>query len=150
MTRYTAVCRRSGDWWAISVPELKGVHSQAKRLEQVEDMARDAIASFLDVAPGSFDIDVRAEVPDEVEVALAARLAAEEAEQRANQATIDAVHTLLGSGLTVRDAGRLLHISPQRVSQISQMFKVDSETVTRWGKAARNAKELGEKPVNVA
>lgn len=61
MTRYTAVCRRSGDWWAISVPELKGVHSQAKHLEQVDAMAREAVALFLDVTPGSFRVSVQPE-----------------------------------------------------------------------------------------
>jgi predicted RNase H-like HicB family nuclease len=126
VTRYTAACRRSGNWWAISIPELKGVHSQAKRLDQVEQMARDAIAVFLDVARDSFDIDVQPEVPDEVATALAARIAAVAAERRATQATIDAVATLLGRGLTVRDAGRLLHLSPQRISQLAP--KRDAET----------------------
>ena len=51
MTTYTAVARRAGDWWAISVPELKGVHTQARRLSRVEAMARDAIALMLDVPP---------------------------------------------------------------------------------------------------
>jgi len=32
--QYTARCQRSGDWWAISVPELKGVNTQARRLEK--------------------------------------------------------------------------------------------------------------------
>lgn len=62
MRTYTAVCRRSGDWWAISVDELKGVHSQARRARQVDAMARDAIALFLDVAPDSFNVTVRPEV----------------------------------------------------------------------------------------
>jgi predicted RNase H-like HicB family nuclease len=120
MTRYTAECRRSGAWWAITVPELKGVHSQAKRLDQVEDMARDAIAMFLDAAPDSFDVDVQPDMPDEVRAALKAREEAAKAEERANRTTINAVRALLGSGLTVRDAGRLLRISPQRVSQLAQ------------------------------
>lgn len=120
VTRYTAICRRSGDWWAISVPELKGVHSQAKRLEQVDAMAREAIALMLDVAPDSFQVEVRPEVPAEVEAALAARLEAERAEERANRATIDAITSLLSRGMTVRDAGNLLHLSPQRVSQIAR------------------------------
>jgi predicted RNase H-like HicB family nuclease len=117
--RYTAECRRSGDWWAITVPELGNVFSQARRLDQVEDMARDAIALLLEVPADSFEVDVRPDVPDEVTAALAARLAAREAEERADRATIDAVHTLLDAGLTVRDAGQLLHLSPQRISQLA-------------------------------
>ncbi|WP_405105727.1 hypothetical protein OG559_19495 [Micromonospora sp. NBC_01405] len=34
---------RSGNWWSISVPGLRGVHSQARRLDQVEDMAREYV-----------------------------------------------------------------------------------------------------------
>jgi predicted RNase H-like HicB family nuclease len=120
VTSYTAVCRRSGDWWAISVPEIKGVHTQARRLDQAEDMAREAIALMLDVVPDSFDVDLRPEVPDEVTVALNARQEAERAEERANRVTRDAITSLLARGLTVRDAGSLLHLSPQRVSQIAQ------------------------------
>ena len=119
MTRYTARCRRSRDWWAISVPELKGLHSQARRIDQVEGMARDAIALMLDVAPDSFDVDVVPEIPEEVAEALAAREAANQAEERARTALRVAVQSLLRSGLTVRDAGRLLKISPARVSQIA-------------------------------
>ncbi|SBT51113.1 type II toxin-antitoxin system HicB family antitoxin [Micromonospora auratinigra] len=56
---YTASCVRSDGWWAISVPEVEGVFSQARRLDQVEAMAREAIALMLDVDPQSFDITVR-------------------------------------------------------------------------------------------
>ena len=40
---------RSGGSWAITVPALDGVFSQAKRLDQVEDRAREAISLMLDV-----------------------------------------------------------------------------------------------------
>jgi predicted RNase H-like HicB family nuclease len=116
---YAVVARRSGGWWAISVPELKGVHSQARRLDQVDWMARDAIALFLDVPPDSFEVVVEPEVPHEVSHALAERRAAREAEQRADSATALAVDRLITAGFTVRDAGRMLGLSPQRVSQIS-------------------------------
>ncbi|WP_432979200.1 type II toxin-antitoxin system HicB family antitoxin [Dactylosporangium sp. CA-233914] len=59
MNDYTAVCRRSGAWWAISVPELKGVHTQARHLDDAEATARDAIGLFLDVDPRSFTVTLR-------------------------------------------------------------------------------------------
>ena len=31
VTRYNVKARRSGDWWALEVPDLPGVFSQAKR-----------------------------------------------------------------------------------------------------------------------
>ena len=55
---YTARCQRSGDWWAISVTELRGVHTQARRLEKAEAMVREAIALFLDVPSDSFDVRI--------------------------------------------------------------------------------------------
>ena len=116
---YTAVCRRAGDWWAISVPEIKGVHTQARRLDQVEAMARDAIALFLDVTPDTLAIEVRPEVPAEAAEAVAARKAAREAETWADKLTRAAAAALLAKGYTVRDAGALLGISPQRVSQLT-------------------------------
>lgn len=57
MTTYTAVCRRSGRWWAISVPELKGVHTQARRLDQAEAMAGEAVALMLDADPAAIGVE---------------------------------------------------------------------------------------------
>jgi predicted RNase H-like HicB family nuclease len=79
---YTAVCRRSGNWWAISVRELKGVHTQARRLDQVADMARDAIALTLDVDPNEIKVAVEPKVPAMVEDAPADRRAACEKPKR--------------------------------------------------------------------
>lgn len=118
MKRYTAVCRRAGGWWAISVPEIKGLHTQARRLDQVEDMTRDAIALMLEVSPDSFEVEVRPEMPEEVTRALQARESAEQAEQRAAQAVRDAITSLRARGYSVRDTGRMLNLSQQRISQI--------------------------------
>jgi predicted RNase H-like HicB family nuclease len=116
--KYTAKCTRSGAWWAISVPEIKGVFSQARRLDQVEWMAREAIALMLDVDPHSFDVEVQPELPPEVTRARRARSALREAEESAEEATVTAARSLIADGYTVRDAGALLGISPQRVSQL--------------------------------
>ncbi|GGM33409.1 hypothetical protein GCM10011608_17360 [Micromonospora sonchi] len=117
--KYTARCVRSGSWWAISVPEIKGVFSQARRLDQVEEMAREAIALMLNIDPNSFDIDVQPELPQEVTRAHKARSALRKAEESAEEATVSAARALLAKGYTVRDAGALLGISPQRVSQLA-------------------------------
>ena len=58
---YRVEAVRSGDWWSITVPELSGVFSQAKRLDQVERSAREAIAMMLDIDEakvGSLEVDV--------------------------------------------------------------------------------------------
>ena len=43
---YRVEAVRSGDWWSITVPELSGVFSQAKRLDQVERSAASFLASL--------------------------------------------------------------------------------------------------------
>jgi predicted RNase H-like HicB family nuclease len=58
MNGYLATAERHGAWWALEVPALPGVHTQARRLDRAEYMVRDAIALFLDVDPDSFDVVV--------------------------------------------------------------------------------------------
>jgi predicted RNase H-like HicB family nuclease len=123
MSSYSAVCRRVGNWWAVTVPELKGVHTQARRLDQVPAMTQEAIALFLDVDPATITIEVQPELPGMVTEALHARLAAREADEKADRATVTAVRALLSDGYTVRDAGALLSLSPQRISQIAAREK---------------------------
>lgn len=130
VTTYTAVCRRSGRWWAISVPELKGVHTQARRLDQAGAMAREAIALMLDADPAAIRVEVLPEVPSTVSRALEARRAARQAEEDAEHATAAAARKLLEDGYTVRDAGTLLHLSPQRVSQIAPARKTGHARAT--------------------
>lgn len=59
---YRVDAEKSGDWWAITVPALRGVFSQAKTLEEVPSHAREAIAMMLDVEPaevGPIDVNVK-------------------------------------------------------------------------------------------
>ncbi len=119
---YTALAERSGGWWAITVPELRGVFSQARRLSQVEPVARDAIALFLGVPADSFDIHVR-EVVDPIADALVAdalqaRREAADHQRIAAQKSREAARTLDRMGLPQRDIGLLLHVSHQRVAQL--------------------------------
>lgn len=123
---YAAVCRRVGDWWAIDVPDAQGVHTQARRLEQVEAMARDAVALLCNVPADSFDVTVEPHLDDEAELTLAASAEAtrraREAADTASRLQREAATTLVTRyRLTVRDTGMLLHVSPQRVSQLTHL-----------------------------
>ena len=51
----TARVTRSEGWWAISVEEIPGLFTQARRLDQVADMVRDA-GSLLDVEVGAVEV----------------------------------------------------------------------------------------------
>jgi len=120
---YTARCQRSGDWWAISLPELMGVHTQARRLERAEAMVRDAIALFLDVSYNSFDVRIEPVLPRDLQGkvgrARKVRAEAEVLQREAAIASAEAAADLVQTAhLTVRDAGRVLGLSHQRITQL--------------------------------
>ena len=123
MKTYRVRAQRSGKWWALDVPELPGIFSQVRRLDQAEAMARDAIAAMLDVDPGSFAIEIAPDFAPDVKDLLdnvhRARQALDEAQRTAAAVVQHAAMVLTReNGLSMRDAGRALGISHQRVSQI--------------------------------
>lgn len=52
LDKVTAVVISSGDWFAVEVPEVGGLFTQASRLDEVEGMVRDA-AKMLGVEIGT-------------------------------------------------------------------------------------------------
>lgn len=122
MKRYIVRARRIGRWWALDVEGVPGAHTQVRRIDQAEDMAREAIAGVLDIPPASFVILVAPEVPAHVRTmvdkATKARSAAAQAQDAAAQLTRGAARRLVQEGLTVRDAGALLGVSHQRIAQL--------------------------------
>jgi len=141
---YTARCQHSGDWWAISVPELKGVNTQARRLEKAEAMARDAFALFLDVPTDSFEVTVEPILPRELQkkVGRAKKIRGEAAEVQAEAASASAavaVDLVRGAHLTVRDAGRVLGLSHQRIAQLLKALNGDKRRAkARLARASRH------------
>ncbi len=123
MTCYTAVARRSDGWWAVDVPAIPGARSQARRLDHVEAMAREVIGLLLDADPDSFEIDVEVDLPEQVRQRVdavgRARADADDAAQLATGLTGRTALDLRDQlGLSMRDIGRLLGISHQRVAQL--------------------------------
>ena len=131
---YTARAVRNGRWWAIDIRELRSVHSQSRRLDQVEQMAREVIGLALQAPPDTFDVSVQVDFPSlgalqvPVEAALRAREAAELAQHRASDAMRTAITEIRSAGYTARDAGMLLGVSNQRISQIEHELAQDSRT----------------------
>lgn len=113
---------RSGRWWLIDVPEVPAAHSQARRLDQAEDVARDLIALLTDAEPNSFDLDVRVQLPDDVRADLdrAEELRKDAARSQHEAALLarSAARRLHEDGLPLRDIGRLLQVSHQRAHQL--------------------------------
>lgn len=120
---YIAEARRFAGWWAVDVPAVPGVHTQARRLADVEPMARDAIAGVLDVPIGRVKVEVRPvldqRLTNVVEQAREARFAAQESQLDAARLSSLALRALERAEIPLRDAGELLGMSHQRAAQIA-------------------------------
>jgi predicted RNase H-like HicB family nuclease len=121
--RWSVEVTRSGGWWAIRVPDLPGVFSQCRRLDQIDEHVCEAIALMLDADDSEVaTIDVTVVSPPEiaelVQTVAQAEHTARDAVEAAASARREAAQTLLDQGYPMRDIGRLIGISHQRVSQI--------------------------------
>jgi predicted RNase H-like HicB family nuclease len=141
---YGAVAERSGAWWAVSVPEVRGVHTQGRTWTEALQMTRDAVAVMLDVPVEQVEIDMQVRLPGGDEAILrdvaAARLARDEA-AKAEQVTVaSAARKLLDAGLSARDTASLLHLSRPRVYQL-----LDMEANGRRDGSAKKTKSVRKK-----
>jgi predicted RNase H-like HicB family nuclease len=113
---------RDDGWWSVEVPEVPGLFTQARRLDQIEAMVRDAASLLTGDSEESFEVTVVPVLGDEVASMVVAvkdaraRLRAAEAEAAAANRT--AAATLAAEGLTVRDIGTILDISFQRAQYL--------------------------------
>jgi predicted RNase H-like HicB family nuclease len=125
MKTYDALVTRDGRWWMIEIPELDGL-TQARRLDEVEKMAREYIAVTLDVPMSQVAVSVAG-----VEVAgqdlLEAKALVEELRRHAKQVeelvadlTREFASALSNASVPVRDVSKVLGVSHQRVSQLVQ------------------------------
>jgi predicted RNase H-like HicB family nuclease len=48
-TKFTAVFRREGDWWAAYVEELPGANTQGQTLEEARTNLREVVNELLEV-----------------------------------------------------------------------------------------------------
>lgn len=106
---------RSGNWWAITVPDLPGTLSQAKRIDQVEANAREAIALMIDGDEENFDLDIRIHTDPAVAELIAELQASTEATTRARadeaRTRLGVIRELQKRQLPTRDIGALIGLS---------------------------------------
>lgn len=123
MRTFEVNVRRDGKWWMIEIPAIDGL-TQARRLGDVEDMARSYIAVDQELGADQFRIsNPRLIVADEdlrpaMTEILQLRREAREAEARAADAMIRTARRLAGAGVPIRDIGSVLEVSHQRVHQL--------------------------------
>ena len=123
MRTYQVDVAKDEGWWIMHarIPRTI-IYTQAKRIDDIEFMIRDAIAGALDVEPHSFEIeltfDLDSDVLDQVSRAREASLEAAEVQERASRESRAAVQALRKEGLTLKEAGYFLGVTPQRVAQL--------------------------------
>jgi predicted RNase H-like HicB family nuclease len=113
--------------WIARVPDLAGVHSNAKRLDQVAPRLAEAIALALETDVASEEIvlvidyqhlGLAVHDSQAVQAAVDARVALHAAQRSAEDASLAAVQTLASHGFTLRDIGTLVGLSHQRIHQL--------------------------------
>ena len=121
MKTYHANASRDGRFWLVHIREIDQ-YTQGRNLAEVEPMARDLLALWLEIPEDSFHVDVHVELPDDVRhhLELAAKYAADSAHAQAQAARERrlAARELKAKGLTVRDIGAALGVSYQRAQQL--------------------------------
>jgi predicted RNase H-like HicB family nuclease len=122
-TSYQALVTRDDKWWLISVEGINGL-SQARRLSEVEQNAKELISAATGSSIEFIDVTMNVERVGTVKVArrLAAvtekRSKAAELETAASSATRELAADLASAGIPLRDIGTLLGVSFQRAHQL--------------------------------
>jgi hypothetical protein len=124
--KFKAAAHRSQGWWALEVTGDGLSHpafTQARRLDQAEDMVRDLLALHFGI--GADEVGQIEVVPvldgvlaEEVAQTRRAREQAEEVRAEATTQTRRTAQHLKAQGLAQRDISALLGLSHQAVSQL--------------------------------
>lgn len=118
------------DWWLARVMAASdganasplNALTQARSLVRIESMGRDLIATILDAAEDSFDVEFEYQIPGEpgdlVCQAKCARAWLEVAQDHWHERSAAAAGALAEEGFSLRETATLLGLSHQRVDQI--------------------------------
>ncbi|MDQ6898067.1 MAG: transcriptional regulator [Candidatus Dormibacteraeota bacterium] len=127
--------RDEDEWWIVKVPEVDGAMTQARRLDQVEEMARDVVSLLLEVPPDSFDLVVKPLLSEPLASQVAEtrelRELAERSQVKAAAATGPLVEELLAGGFRVREIGQLLGMTYQRAAQLAARTRGPASAATQ-------------------
>ena len=121
--RVEAVASREGDWWVVDVTGYGA--TQARRLDDIEPMVADLVASLEDTTPGAVEVTnlvvrLSGDLDAALQEAKAAVQAAAKAQKQAGQQQRELVRQLRARNLSVRDVASVLGVTPGRVSQLAK------------------------------
>lgn len=124
MTTYEATVIRDGKWWMVSIPAIDGL-TQARRLSEATDMAREYIAASQDISLENVSVTLHfgpigglRNIEDRVATIVDERNRAAELERAASTQSTELARDLAAVNVPVRDIGAILGISHQRAHQL--------------------------------
>ena len=117
-----AVCERAADGWAIDIPELDNLHTNVKRLDKAVENIKLLAKERFGVDICDIVVKIEAKMPhlvSDLEQAQSKMREANRLQEEASAAIREVVGQMRDEGLTMRDIGVLLGVSPQRVAQLA-------------------------------
>lgn len=136
----TATPTRTG-WWVLESDN--GAVSQVRRLDRAADEMREAVAYLDGVPEGDMDLHVTTVLPDEFTQARSeAKVLSDQLsllQKQVAAANRHAANSLAKMGLSVRDIGALMEVSPQRVSQLLNNQSPHSRSSTTAARSEKRA-----------
>lgn len=121
---YSVTVTREGKWWMIAIPELDGL-TQARRLSEAQQMAKEYIAVTRDIPIEDVAVDISISIENEenvlglVEEIKTEREQAERLERDAAKKAERLARKLAADGVPLRDVGTILGVSHQRAHQLA-------------------------------
>ncbi|GAB2518364.1 hypothetical protein FB385_2500 [Paramicrobacterium agarici] len=121
--RVVATADLEDKWWIIRFRDLDTV-TQARRVSEIETMARDAAAVWLDIQPSHVDVDVTiataASATQKWKHARQLAMHARDDERAAAALSRESVQDLRERGMTFADIASVLGVSVARAHQLAR------------------------------
>ncbi|MEY5024034.1 MAG: hypothetical protein RL569_947 [Actinomycetota bacterium] len=118
-----AECERKAGAWRVRVPQLDNLLISTKRLDSATEQIKDLVHEYQGVDRCEVIVKVETSMPGimcDLEVAQEKMREANRLQEQASKEIRDVVARLRAEGLSMRDIGVLLGISPQRVAQLAE------------------------------
>ncbi|MBP3088322.1 transcriptional regulator [Corynebacterium sp. sy017] len=122
MNTFRVTATLNENWWSLRVKEEPGIITQARRLDEIPDVIKDALTLFPELTDDPQNAVIHVDVSNEdLAFATEARELNEKAHELSMQASAamhSAAQDLSKQGFTLRDIGALLGVSHQRAQKL--------------------------------
>jgi septation ring formation regulator EzrA len=118
-----AECERKAGQWQVRVPALDDLMISSKRLDLAAEQIKDLVSEKEGIERCDVILKVETTIPGivcDLEAAQDKMRSALRMQEEASKEIRDVVSRLRAEGLSMRDIGVLLKISPQRVAQLAE------------------------------